>query len=181
MEPWRQEARLGGWAVLGGGGGGYSFWRVEWKEGRDLEIFMWHLDNRIEGTWETKLDVGWERPQPNRRPWILIKTWVDGDIRRMLLLQGVRWLIFWHCLGNLLCILPRGLCLGIFLGNDSAGKSLPESPPPDFLRAAMELRQQSGLCRLRCRVHRLQRGSLQPLAVKNKCSKMCTQHQDRAF
>lgn len=63
---------LGGWAVLlrgkwGEGGEDKkisSFWKVEWKEGRDLEIFMWHLDSRIEGTWET--NWMWGERDPNQ-------------------------------------------------------------------------------------------------------------------
>lgn len=70
--PGGRRLDLGGWAVLlwgewGEGGEDKkisSFWKVEWKEGRDLEIFMWHLHSRIEGTWET--NWMWGERDPNQ-------------------------------------------------------------------------------------------------------------------
>lgn len=70
------------------------------------------------------------------RPWILTKTIetvaVLGHEEDPLLdfrIMCVSRLSFCCFLGNFSCILTRGLCPGIFLGSESAGKAFPESPP----------------------------------------------------
>lgn len=45
-------------------------------------------------------------------PWVLIKALVDGDIRRILLLQGVCWLIFLTLSWELLVYFAKRALLG---------------------------------------------------------------------